>query len=84
MNLIEKNNNSYEEELKILGKGHLIHIKCGHKGLLNYEEMKTFNYHLEKSKILPNFNIGKKEEKNINNNDNINNENNKKIIEENL
>ena len=74
MNLIEKNKNNYEDELKRIGKGNLIHIKCGHNGLLNYEEMKTFNFFLEKSKFLPNFNINKNEEK----------KDNKKIIDENI
>ena len=74
MNLMEKNNNNYEDELKRIGKGYLIYIKCGHNGLLNYEEMKTFNFFLEKSKFLPNFNINKKEE----------NKDNKKIIDENI
>ena len=71
---MEKNNNTYEDELKRIGKGNLIYIKCGHNGLLNYEEMKTFNFFLEKSKFLPNFNINKKEE----------NKDNKKIIDENI
>ena len=74
INLMEKNNNTYEDELKRIGKGNLIYIKCGHNGLLNYEEMKTFNFFLEKSKFLPNFNINKKEE----------NKDNKKIIDENI
>jgi len=61
--------------LKRIGKGNLIHIKCGHNGLLNYEEMKTFNFYLEKSKFLPKFNFNKNEEKK---------ENKKKIIDENI
>ena len=40
---------TYEDSLNAIGRGHLIGLRCGHNGPLNYEEYSSFQYQIERS-----------------------------------